>query len=259
MAGFDPDLIGLFTGTELAAPGTLVTLLAGGLAAGQAKRRRRERRIDLALHELRRPLQALLLLQPSSGGDRGRRELTAIDLALAALADLESALDRARQVSVLPETSPVDGAQSWNRLLTDAADRWQQAAWLRGGNIAVECLVGDGTRVDGADEVELARALDNLILNALIHGGGHVVLQAERHSSEVVLRVCDRTHRGPEAPNNERQVGGTRQGNRRVRRHGQGLRAVRQIAARHGGYFKLHRHDDGATAILKLPSFGDPH
>ena len=258
MAGLDLDLVGRLIAASPSVPGALAWALAGGLAAGRVRRRRRRREIDLALHELRRPLQALLL-QPGARPAHRRHELTSIDLALAAVNDLEAVLDGARRARIGTGSRPVAGpGHGWNRLLADAADRWQQAAWLAGVRIEIDSAADDRVEIDRAAAVELARALDNLILNALIHGGGDIRLCAVQRSGDVEVRVCDRGARDRRAslaaPSARRPRAGRE---RRRRRHGHGLRAVREIVAAQGGSFQLRRGEEGATAILRLPALRD--
>lgn len=236
MLALDPEF-GLQLATSgLAAPGTLLTLLSVGLLIRVEGRRRRQEEISRAIHELRRPLQALMLAPPSRDG-RAEPALTALDLALAALGDLESLLGhdvhrpqglRAPQIS-------------WRRLLEDAADRWGQAAWLRGGSIELGSCLDWGGPEDGSLAVALSRALDNLIVNALVHGGPQVELSLVSSGRRLSLTVTDR---------------GPRPASRRPasrRHHGHGLQIVAGIAARLGGSFQLQRGGQETTARLDFP------
>lgn len=212
----------------------MVAALAGcGIALFEERRRRRRRRADLALHELRRPLQALLL-----GAAASAEELSAVDLALAALRDLESALgDRARRDSRADSVPPI----GWARLVEDAAERWGQAAWLRGGSIAAECRV-EASRLGGEQALALSAALDNLLHNALIHGGPEIAISAEQRHAEVELAVVDRGD-PPVCSAGRPRPGG-----------GHGLRAVNEIAARLGGEFRLERVDGCCRAVIRIPT-----
>lgn len=218
-----------------------------------SRRRRDRRRIELAMHELRRPLQALLL-QDTATKLPTRAKLTALDLALAAMNDLERTLAEAGRLSPPPTWIRKGSAMSWAGILIDAADRWQQAAWLRGGAIRVICDRRDQTVVDRKTAVDLARALDNLILNSLLHGGGNVLIRAHRSAGSIKLTVSDSGDTPTPEKRPERIPHG--RSRRSPRRHGHGLKAVGQIVAGLGGSFDLRREGDGMTAVLDLPAGG---
>ena len=222
------------------APGTLATLLSWGMFTGVARRRQHRQRVHRAMHELRRPLQALLLV-PEVGSRRPDAALTALDLALVALGDLESLLEGGSH-RPLPESG-----QSWARLVEDAAERWRQAAWLRGGGITVSYSDRlDHRGLSRADAVDLARALDNLIVNALIHGGPQIDLRLVGGAGAITISVSDSGTRG-------RTGSACRNGHRGVR-SGHGIAIVEEIVALRGGRFRLHRDGRGTVAELHLPA-----
>lgn len=215
----------------------VAALTACGLAAADIRRRRRRERTDRALHELRRPLQALLLTsRPAEEGER----LTAIDLALAALHDLELVLDGGQPE--IGHSRPL-ATPTWSRLLRDTTDRWQQAAWLRGGKISYRCLIdGAGTLPEGV-AIAVSRALDNLVLNALTHGGARVEITVVAQPPGIEVRVADSGSPPPIPP-----------APRQIRR--KGLKVVAEIADRLGGRFDLDRNKNGCLATLSLPPLG---
>lgn len=235
------------------------------LLVWRRRRNGRQRRIEAAIHELRRPLQALLLSQALAGEDGGG--LGPVDLALAALRQLEAATGTGPP----PAAGPVaPDSPSWAQLLSDAADRWQQAAWLCGRAIAVapEPLPA-GTPVDDARHLpyeapppagvlRLAGALDNLILNALLHGTGDVCLAVRRTAGQLELLVTDGHPRQTEDPAGAPAgPGQPSAGGPQGARHGHGLRVVTEAATALGGSFRLDRGRDGhgSAAILALPEY----
>jgi two-component system sensor histidine kinase TctE len=92
-----------------------------------------------------------------------------------------------------------------------------------------------------ADPDRLAQALDNLICNAIHHGGLRVSVDASLYSRGVRVCVVDSggPHRDP--------------GRRGDPRHGHGLRVVSTVAAEHGGRFLVRSSPAGTRAILELP------
>lgn len=217
----------------------VAALAACGMAAAEGRRRRKNRRAGRALHELRRPLQALLLAPPRPGDP-----LTTLDLALAALHDLELVLDAGHRRELPAGPSKT---LNWPLLLTGAADRWQQAAWLRGGRVDVRCLIDGGKPLSKETAISLSQGLDNLILNALTHGGAVVEVSAVPTCAGIELRVADRGTPPPQAPPY------------RQRRRGQGLKVVTGIASRLGGSFRVSRDASGSLATISLPPLGDEH
>jgi signal transduction histidine kinase len=92
-----------------------------------------------------------------------------------------------------------------------------------------------------ADPARVAQALDNLIDNALRHGGLRVTVNTELCAAGVRIAVRD--------------TGGAIEASRGSGdgRHGHGLEIVSRVAAEHGGRFLMHRTAAGATATLELP------
>lgn len=220
--------------TVLAGVGGLVWPLAATLAVVAVRDRRRaqrrRRRLNERLHELRRPLQALVLAAdpaPSGAPD-------SLALALAALRDLE------REVNGEPPAlnrRPVEA-----RLLAIAAvERWYVRAAAEGRALKLRWRAGSA-RI-AADPVRVAQGLDNLIGNALEHGRGSIALEGALRGSRLELAV---RNAGLRSPPERRRAGGDHS-------HGHGLRVTRAIAQRHGGALRLRAGERGALAVLELP------
>jgi signal transduction histidine kinase len=223
--------------TVISAGWPLGLSLAVVLAGERLRASRRRAALNRALHELRRPLQALSLVSARLDGE-GTGAQTAvvtresIDAALAALADLDRELNR---LPPAPSPRPLAAAAAVHA----AVERWRGPAAMRGRSLSVHCDVG-GARIL-ADARQIERALDNLIANSLEHGTLNVALRATVGPRGVRISIGDP---GP-APT------GTRR--RRDPRRGHGLRIVGRIARDHGGRFLFDRSPTGTEAVLELP------
>src|SRR3954453_10694289 len=202
--------------------------VAGGPAAATAalvalrgRDARRRGALNRALHELRRPLQALVL---SAGGDRGPGSHV-VRVALTALDDLDREINgTARRV----ELRPVD----CRALVQPAVERWVGVAAATRRVLTLRWRAGSASVL--ADPDRVAQALDNLIDNALRHGGLRVYVDADVCAGGVRITVRD--------------FGGTAPPSPRLRdpRHGHGLEVVSRVAAEHGGRFRMLRTAAGA-------------
>lgn len=227
---------------------------AGATLAAAVRDGRRRTALNERLHELRRPLQALALMAP--GADGPAPVDGPLEMAAAALARLEREINgeaegRARAtVAVRP-------------LLEAARRRWRGQAALVGARIAVRWEAGEAA-VEG-DRIDLAAAIDNLIVNALEHGGPRIELAADLIDGRICLAVVDSgSGAGRRAREREALLRGRDARRRREARgpfgrlsgrarHGHGLRLVRRTAESHGGTFALHRGEAGTSAVLELP------
>jgi hypothetical protein len=263
-----------------------LALAAAAALAVAAREGRRRTVLNEALHELRRPLQALVLEAPT--GHRAGGE-GPVEMAAAALARLE------REINGEP-AAPARAPLLARPLAESALGRWRERAAGAGATLELHWEAG-GAAID-ADRGDIAAALDNLIDNAIEHGGPRIAVEAARFADMLSLAVVDSG--GPPAAGARRPAtppsdGGSPAGRSAARgahrtaapswdggspiahraaplrapdpgdllarlsgrrRHGHGLRRVRRTAAAHGGRFSLHRGESGTSAVLELPLLG---
>lgn len=210
--------------------------------------RRRRTALNEALHELRRPLQALALAG-SDGAPAG------IERSVWMVASALERLDR--EINGGPAASVVEPV-GVPALLAAAVDRWQRRAAAVGNTLVWREAepAGDPRAISLAgDRWALAQALDNLVVNAIEHGGPRILVSAAERDGRVRISVrdCGRPLPlpGTVRPRRRRALR-DRLGGRA--RHGHGLRVVRRVAAAHGGRFDLSRTPGGADAVLELPA-----
>jgi signal transduction histidine kinase len=210
--------------------------MAGGFVALREGRRRSG--LNAAMHELRRPLQALCLSLPAGAGV-GQSLQSSLDLAVAAVERLDREIngERIRTEAVRLSVRPI---------LEEAVERWLPVATVLGRPL--DLLWSGDDAVLWGDRIALAQALDNLISNGLRHGSGRVVVKGRREGRVLWLSVGDRGCE--EAAGDPRLLWGSLGGRRR---HGHGLAIVRRAAAEHGGSFRLAVSDSGTEARLILP------
>ncbi len=213
------------------------TVAAQGLRAG-----RRRSALNEALHELRRPLQAVALasgprLAASGGGE------DPMELAAAALERLDREINGGA-------SAPAWGAVDGYSLVDAAVRRWQARARLCDGSL--ELRWNAGRAVISGERLALAQALDNLIVNAIEHGGPTIVVAARLREGRLRIAVVDsgraawphRRRRGPgEAA---ARISGRS-------RRGHGLGVVRRIVVAHDGRFALRQAEGGSLAVIELP------
>ena len=230
-------------GLVLACP--LVVCCATAVVVDRRRERRRRELLNRGLHELRRPLQALLLLARHESG-RERRDRDQLEQALEALAGIE------RDVNGEPRRrrpALVDG----RALAADAVGRWRGPAALEGRWIEF-AWSANASRLE-CDEAAIAGALDNLIANALEHGAGPIRIDGAERAGRLRLTVADGVDAGGRAAPAPERRRPPRIGERRRAggRRGHGLRIVAEVAADHGGRFAACAHELGASAVLELP------
>jgi len=210
--------------------------LAGGINTLREGRRRTA--LNEAMHELRRPLQTLSLALPT---DPTAQEAVDSSLRLAT-----AALDRLDREINGDSCEPEVTCVPVKSLLEEAVQRWGPRAAMAGGGIRLRWL-SDEQWVEG-DRIELVQAVDNLISNAVDHGGGNVTIEGRRKGTWLAVSICDFGGRASEVRRPRRRPG---RGSRS--RHGHGLRVVARVARAHGGSFGLRWAGQGAEAWLRLP------
>ena len=218
--------MGPIADTAIAWP--LALALAAVALSGRRRRARSREAINRAVHEVRRPLQAVALSAPASA--RGQLELAA-----AALADLD------REVNGGPP--PPRRLVEAEALARQAVARWRDPARALGRAVELRWRAGRCRIL--CEPAAVGRALDNLIANALEHGGGTVTVEGTMACARIRLAVSDQG-RSPERS-------AALATSARSWRRGHGRAAVAAVAAGHGGRFASCAHAGGTSAILELP------
>jgi len=232
--------------TRLVASWPLGASLAAAVAARGLWVGRRRTVLNEALHELRRPLQALALSAPGAQSAPAAIQ-GSVQMAATALERLEREINGEPLVSTRAALVP-------KPLLEAAVGRWRARAAMAGGSLALNWRAGEPTLV--GDRSELGRALDNLIVNAIEHGGSEVVVEARIRAGRLRVAVIDR---GFESRSEIVQKGTDGVVARLTgrRRRGHGLRVVRRVASGHGGAFRLRCSERETEAVLELPLSGE--
>ncbi|HEX5763453.1 MAG TPA: HAMP domain-containing sensor histidine kinase [Solirubrobacterales bacterium] len=219
----------------------IVASIALAVTARGWRAGRRRGALNEALHELRRPLQSLVLAADAAGASNivgGSAELASQAL---------ERLDREINGGGSPARREVVRVRP---LLAAAVGRWKSRASLAGGSLEL-CRQADEALV-AADSFDLAQALDNLIVNAIEHGGPIVVVRASRERGLLWVSVSDSGRASRPAGRRETPAELVARLSGR-RRRGHGLSIVRRVAARCGGHFSLRRSENGSDATLVLP------
>jgi signal transduction histidine kinase len=192
-----------------------------------------KRALNRALHELRRPLQALLLLEdngrPAAAPPRATRR-GLLELATTALRDLDGALNG-------DSGGEPPRRFSCRESVMACLERWRPQA-ARAGGVRVYWDAGPAM-VEG-DACRLAQALDNLLSNAFEHGGPPLVVTGARVAGRIRITIANGLRSEKTTPP-------------RDPRRGHGTEVVSQVASAHGGRFALCETGSGCVAALELP------
>ena len=217
--------------------------LAAALALQGVQAGRRRQALNEALHELRRPLQAIALAAPSGAAAQSAPIAAAVQLAARAVQRLELEVNGESLAPMLVPT-PV------RPLAAAAVARWEARAAMAGSALALEWTAGEAAVL--GDRVAIAQALDNLVVNAIEHGGPAILLEARAFDGTLRLLVSD-SGRGPRPESRRPGPTGPIARLRGRRRRGHGVRVVRRVATEHGGSFRLCTGPNGSRAVLDLP------
>jgi len=200
-------------------------------------------------HEIRNPIGAMRLKAENAlAGDAERRHHALVAI-LAQIQRVEGQLTGLLALTqpVRIEAHPV----KLDALLAERVELHRDAAVRAEVSLS---LADDSDTNDPAclDAAQIARAIDNLVLNAVRHtpAGGHVTLLARRFRDMLRIEVADD---GPGVPAGDRErifepfVTGHPAGS------GLGLAVVREIAAAHGGRAFLDARNHGACFVIEIP------
>lgn len=229
-------MIAVATGLELPFPAWGLVAVSGLLmVVGREMSLARIRTaLNRELHEIRRPLQALSLESP--GGS--------VLQAVRAVGRLDRTLNGGRTKAPVVEDISC-------RLMIDACvRRWRSRAHLAGAELELR-WTGADVLVRGEAEA-LCGAIENLILNAIEHGGPKIRIQGLTLGHWVRIEVIDSgpasRAKGREASPAEMIARQRGQGS-----HGHGLNIARQTIVDHGGRLELELGRDGSIAAVALP------
>jgi len=227
----------------------LVTLVAAILllAAREAWGAHRRTLVNRALHEARRPLQAIALSMPSAPGSMS--PALPVWQAIQALGEVDRRVNGGAPDRIRPE--PV----ACRCMVEACVRRWQSRARMAGAGIEFR-WTGPEALVTG-DPAALSAAVENLILNAIEHGGPRIVVRALVLGQRLRVEVSDeggragRAARRPGAPDLARVTGRDR--------HGHGLAVVRATCKEHGGRLEADLGEAGSRAAIILPCEAKPN
>lgn len=194
--------------------------------------------LNRALHELRRPLQVLALDSPDMS----------VHQAIRAAGRLDHTLNGG------PRPAQVNEEIGCRWMVGSCVRRWISRANLAGAGIEFG-WIGPDVRVRG-DGATLCAAIENVILNAIEHGGPEITVRGTALGHWVRIEVTDSgvsnrpaDRKGSPAEMIARQ---------RTDRHGHGLGIVRDTVEGHGGKLEVSLTENGSTVAVVLPSLRSP-
>lgn len=216
-------------------PRALVVLLALLLAvAGREVRLIRLRgALNRALHELRRPLQVLALDSPDMSVRQAIRAVGRLDHTL----------------NGNPAPQATREELGCRLLLGACVRRWTSRAHLAGAEIELG-WIGPDVLVRGEGPA-LAAAFENLILNAIEHGGPRIRVEAIALGRWVRVEIADSGRAS--RPYGREGSPAEMIARQRDDRHGHGLEIVRRTVEQHGGKLEVKLDEAGSTVAVALP------
>jgi signal transduction histidine kinase len=157
-----------------------------------------------------------------------------IELASSALVELDRVVNGGSAQPVVREVS-------CRELVLASLERWRPAAVSAGG---IRVYWDAGPALVEGDPLGMSQAIDNLIANALEHGGPPLVVTGASVAGRLRVTVAN----GEPGKN-----GNGLPAKRYEGRRGHGVAIVSRIAAAHHGRFALCRTGTGCVAALELP------
>jgi signal transduction histidine kinase len=200
------------------------------------------------MHELRGSLTALELcfsaLDRPHIPERRKASVDAlrsqVERARLALLDLDACLHHAARPGAFDQAGMFD----LRAVVLRSARAWSGMASSYGAQLEAEWRAGP-VRLAG-DPRRLGQALDNLIANALEHGGGRVTVLGERSTGVVRITISDEGAGLPLPPGALSEAAPQR-------RRGHGLAIARAVIEAHGGRLAASRRIGGAALTIELP------
>ncbi len=231
---------------ELARLASTFNLMAERLAAAIKREREFYAR---ASHRLRTPLTALRLrLEEALAADPGGAMVAEVREALKEADRLGRSLSE-----ILGSASPPQALLDPGALLAETATRWSPAA--RAAGLALKTTASPA--LPPVQAGRLREALDALVENAILHGGGEVLLGAEAREGKVRLFVADRGSGLPAPP--ETLFSPHFKADPASPGAGLGLALVREIAEEAGGSAGASPRPGGGSIFwVDLPAAGKP-
>ena len=238
-------------------PWTALLLVAALFVAERWRNVRRRSALNRALHEVRRPLQALALLSPAPPALAGHGRLPR---APGPIADpvgepVLQAISAVRELDRELNGGPGPASRSEMiacRLMADACvRRWQSRAHLSDASIRLE-WTGPDVLVRG-DGVALAAALENVIVNAIEHGGPAITVSGRGVGGRVRIEIGDNGRNARAGVRRESPAAMLARLRGRSA-HGHGLAVASRTVNDHGGKLESEFGDFGSTVVIVLPT-----
>ncbi len=211
--------------------------------------------ISNAAHQLRNPIAGVLALAeavetaPNEGAAKHRsRELLQAARETSRLANQLLSFERARGSDISMTGEPVDICALGAEVVESAAQRTKDSV------VELSLSGPDAPVLVFGDRVMLKEALLNILINALVHGGGQlsrVTMTIETSGQTVFITVEDDgigipNDRHDQAKSRFGQAGGGGGS-------GLGLSIAAKVAENHGGHLEVGRPRKGASVQIALP------